>query len=302
MRRIAALVLTGAALGAAPASASMDIDVDNGQPTTLQGGCASGEPACTFVLTDWAPQGDWHAPDILPFAAGGVITRLREPFHTSGTVKVQVVRNAVAPEAGDYVVTAAGAPIAVQAGQSIDVPLRLPFSYGEMLAIATADGAGPYDDYEEGGQGPGRGVVAYVHGESDTTLVKAAEEEYDGVSLIATTEPDADGDGFGDETQDHCPGTPGSVDGCTPTAAPAPRSPAPAALVASVRGHRLTYTLGAKVSAVKARFERRAGRRWHVIRTRRLSGGAGTHRLTVPAGTRRVVLYTGSHRAIVALR
>lgn len=34
------------------------------------------------------------------------------------------------------------------------------------------------------------------------------------MQVAATVEGDADGDGFGDETQDKCAGTPGSVQGC----------------------------------------------------------------------------------------
>jgi hypothetical protein len=45
--------------------------------------------------------------------------------------------------------------------------------------------------------------------ESDTSLDDVDENGVggmDAVSPIATLEPDADGDGFGDETQDSCPG------------------------------------------------------------------------------------------------
>ncbi len=36
------------------------------------------------------------------------------------------------------------------------------------------------------------------------------------IFLRGTVEPDADGDGFGDETQDKCPGTSGATAGCVP--------------------------------------------------------------------------------------
>jgi hypothetical protein len=43
----------------------------------------------------------------------------------------------------------------------------------------------------------------------------------------ADLEPDADGDGFGDETQDQCLGTAGSQNGCAAASAPvAPPAPA----------------------------------------------------------------------------
>ena len=41
------------------------------------------------------------------------------------------------------------------------------------------------------------------------------------VNVSARLEPDTDSDGFGDETQDQCPGVTGSVNGCpAPTSAP----------------------------------------------------------------------------------
>ena len=43
--------------------------------------------------------------------------------------------------------------------------------------------------------------------------------------IQATVEPDADGDGFGDETQDQCPGIAGTVDGCLPTTPPPASTP-----------------------------------------------------------------------------
>jgi hypothetical protein len=42
------------------------------------------------------------------------------------------------------------------------------------------------------------------------------------VYLQATVEPDADGDGFGDETQDKCPGVSAPIDGCPPAATTTP--------------------------------------------------------------------------------
>jgi hypothetical protein len=42
------------------------------------------------------------------------------------------------------------------------------------------------------------------------------------VYLQATVEPDADGDGFGDETQDKCPTVAAPTDGCPPVTLPPP--------------------------------------------------------------------------------
>ncbi len=45
------------------------------------------------------------------------------------------------------------------------------------------------------------------------------------LELQATIEPDADGDGFGDETQDDCIGTAGTDHGCAPAVIPDPEPP-----------------------------------------------------------------------------
>jgi hypothetical protein len=61
---------------------------------------------------------------------------------------------------------------------------------------------------------------------SDVTF--ADEGEHQLVNVSAVEEPDADGDGFGDETQDQCPGVAGQYGGCpTPPASPAPPVPPP---------------------------------------------------------------------------
>jgi hypothetical protein len=43
-----------------------------------------------------------------------------------------------------------------------------------------------------------------------------------GFMVDATVEPDVDADGFGDETQDRCPGVAGPVEGCPAGSAPTP--------------------------------------------------------------------------------
>jgi hypothetical protein len=67
-------------------------------------------------------------------------------------------------------------------------------------------------------------------------------------------EPDADSDGFGDITQDRCPGQAGSADGCPSTGASpptggAPPTPSPRSGGAPVTQHRASVVLPRKVNA-----------------------------------------------------
>jgi hypothetical protein len=49
---------------------------------------------------------------------------------------------------------------------------------------------------------------------------------FDAINVAAYVEPDADADGFGDESQDRCPGVSGPVEGCVPVVAlPLPLAP-----------------------------------------------------------------------------
>jgi uncharacterized repeat protein (TIGR01451 family) len=61
--------------------------------------------------------------------------------------------------------------------------------------------------------------------------------------IAASLEPDADGDGFGDETQDRCPGTPGSVQGCPNADLSVTKFGIPGKVNA---GENVSYTLTAK--------------------------------------------------------
>ena len=71
----------------------------------------------------------------------------------------------------------------------------------------------------------------------------------------ATLEPDADGDGWGDETQDRCLGVPGSYEGCPTPATPVapvaltglPGAPTPTEAVPNTRIGKVT------IQAAKAR-------------------------------------------------
>jgi hypothetical protein len=106
------------------------------------------------------------------------------------------------------------------------------------------------------------------------TVPPILEDSEFAVPVTATVEPDADGDGFGDETQDSCP-TDASTHGPCPVAPPAPAPPAPTRLDASATAAREVVTVAVTASAsasVTVGGTVRAGKG----RTAKLYGGTWT--------------------------
>jgi hypothetical protein len=62
------------------------------------------------------------------------------------------------------------------------------------------------------------GVFQYVRGEAPTGTPLAYASSTGTLDIAADVEPDADGDGYGDETQDGCPGQAASHGACDTTA------------------------------------------------------------------------------------
>ena len=88
--------------------------------------------------------------------------------------------------------------------------VRLAVRAGDVLGLYAVSG-GPC------GQAVGGFGFHYVTGDqapgSTTTYTFLAGHQFD---VAAILEPDADADGFGDESQDQCPGVTGSANGCVP--------------------------------------------------------------------------------------
>jgi hypothetical protein len=100
------------------------------------------------------------------------------------------------------------------------VPARLPVQTGDLVGVDALDPAILESSCGGGG---------FRLFQPTLTEGVGQEERFNGtcgLELNATEEPDADGDGFGDETQDRCPGVPGPEEGCpAPAGTPPPSSP-----------------------------------------------------------------------------
>jgi hypothetical protein len=112
---------------------------------------------------------------------------------------------------------------------------RIPVQAGDRVAIRTASSSGGPCDFPYGTDlGAGYSMFSFeslmnpsldpAAGEL-VTFSDASLQEL--VNIAAVVEPDADGDGFGDETQDKCPGANGPAAGCPVAPAPVPPLPAP---------------------------------------------------------------------------
>lgn len=170
---------------AAPASAATDL----GQTTTSDLTCgASGQVA-------WMTSAPYRAP------SNGVLTQMRTASGTpDATLSLKVVR----PSSNSVIFTTAPLHIAT-AVQVVSVNVNVPVQQGDTLGLwLGSDSIGCRVDTSDPSD-TGAGAAS----PSDTPLGPVAGPfgalAATRLAVAATFEPDADGDGFGDETQDSCP-------------------------------------------------------------------------------------------------
>jgi len=149
------------------------------------------------------------SPTTLASPITGVITRWRVRSVSLGTVTLRVLR----PN-GDGTFTAVGSSLPQSLTQrpargedaSYTFPTRISVQQGDYIALDRNRQAGGV--YRQvGGDSFGLGVFVPPLPDSETGSPEAGQS---GVELMlnADVEVDADGDGFGDETQDNCPSIP----------------------------------------------------------------------------------------------
>jgi len=199
MRTAALLAMFGlliAAVMAAPASAAIQIGATF--PPTEHG-------SANFTYLQTAtPTGEYRIP------SDGVIAS----WSHESTAAAQQLKLKVARAAGGNNFTIVGeSTLETMAPSTLNTfQARIPVRAGDVIGlyeVTEADIArqilSPGFEYHILSGDPAPGTTAgYTMG---TTI------QFD---LSATLEPDADNDGFGDETQDACPGQPGATNGCPP--------------------------------------------------------------------------------------
>jgi len=164
-----------------------------------------------------------------PIAApiAGVVTKFRIKAAAADTDTFKIVRLTDAGGGkfnGRSVGT--GPTVTTKADQNAiqEFPARISVQAGDRVAIDSADSSSSYSD--NGSPKQVRFVPPLVDGQS-----ARLQTEHDNKELLvqAVIEPDADRDGFGDETQDRCP-----TNGTTAGVCPAPDNGAPSLSLSAI--------------------------------------------------------------------
>jgi hypothetical protein len=179
---LAAAAIAAALTIAAPASAS-----------TLGNTGSAAVGNCGADLVAWESDAAYTAP------ADGIITTMSTNTSTAGkhfTFKI------MRPGAGGVTVVASSDPISEVAGVNT-VTINAAVKTGDMLGFYSSDGADCAVSTTGGGT---VSVRSSAGGDPPVgTTIVAEDTGAAQLALSATFEPDADHDGFGDETQDSCP-------------------------------------------------------------------------------------------------
>ncbi|QIG44376.1 hypothetical protein G5V58_17745 [Nocardioides anomalus] len=195
------LTASTAAAGTAEIGATTEIDANAApSPITLDG----------IVLQQAAGAGSYAVP-----AGGGVVTRFR---HRAGAAGGPLTFKVYRPTGvtGQYVVVASETRT-VAAGVVNAFAVRVPVRAGDVLGLSSASGlalayGGGAGDVVAGSAGPGGGDPAV-----GTTVTTSGGGPGNRLDVAATVESDADGDGFGDDTQDQCATDPRLAGPCPTT-------------------------------------------------------------------------------------
>ena len=238
----AVLACLAALAFAAPAQASTTIGMaatsepNNCPPSMefIQGKVADGGPSYDVpagggVITSWTTRGD---------ASSGTGVRLKVYRPTAASDTWTVVAETPLKVLTPDVLNTFPARISVQAGDRI--ALRVSDESGGPCWFPNPATLGP--EYEALGYSPTMGFDPPIG--SSVTFVNADQPAL--VNIAAVVEPDADGDGFGDESQDKCVGVAGATNGCPPPAPPVVVPPPPEPQVPLAPAPQLYVTAAAR--------------------------------------------------------
>ena len=133
--------------------------------------------------------------------ADGVITQLRTENVTVAGRRLHVLR----PRGNDAFQILASVPVTPAAGV-IRIPVRVPVEPGDILGLSVPASADPQPNCRISDAAEPYDVVQARTGQvSDQGEVTLPDQDLGRLNVAATLEPDADADGFGDDSQDRCP-------------------------------------------------------------------------------------------------
>jgi hypothetical protein len=298
IRITSAALAAGALLAALPAS---------GQAATTFGSRLLNEPAnsgeCSQLTTPCTlasyihpsdPNGD---PDATGAPTDGVITTFRIRAYGDGapaqvTFRLADVTRPDPQDRDNALATAAGTgpTVTIPEGNGVDVPVlefpgRLAVKKGNHLAI---DGTNVNATYNSNGSKfTYRFDQALVEGQGP----RASNEATGELLVQAVIEPDADGDGFGDETQDQCLNSPSSAPPCAASISQDRTKPRLSAVKLGPKA--LSYRL-----SERAKVSVRIVKRGRTVKRLSVNGHAGRNTLAI----NRRALARGRYTIVVSAR
>jgi hypothetical protein len=258
-----------------------------------------------------------------PYAGGapndGVITKFRiRALGPGASVTFRVANiSTLPPDMAQASAVATGPTVTIAGlGETEEFQARVPVAKGNHLAIDTTDAQAIYEtggNEFTWGYGP-----ALVDGAAPLTSATAHGE----LLVAAVVEPDIDKDGFGDETQDQCPGCPPAGPGGGGGGGGGADQAAPSLGGLAIGSGQLTYRLSEaasltlKVQRVKkgrkvagkckrpkpANRGRKACKRYVKVGTVKANGVAGLNRLALPKKVGGRKLAKGRYRLTITAR
>lgn len=184
-------------------------------------GVAATQIGTTVTPTNTCPAGFTFLQSEYSAPSDGVITRwdFQAPSSNVPHLKFKVGRHVTGTTYAGVGESGVVIPVAATLNQN---PVRIPVKAGDLIGLYSVGvGNVTCDDR------PNPGFLEFG---TDSDLTPGAQTSFDTFSgfqldVAAALEPDADNDGFGDETQDQCPTNASTQGPCSPPAATSPTGP-----------------------------------------------------------------------------
>ncbi|HEX5908969.1 MAG TPA: hypothetical protein VFY44_00660 [Thermoleophilaceae bacterium] len=249
-RIVAALAVVGVAL-MAPATAGAATTL--GQLRVIPQGVQDCDPGRVYVQRTNTGGIRYQVP-----AGGGVITSwsVRPALNPNQQGSFQVLRD---DGGNNFTVLATSAVQNLNSMENVDTfSVRFPVQGGEWIGYSFPSGSQQQCvlDAAPAGSSTWSGPLASVT--TGATFTAAQTHNLLALNLQANLEPDADKDGFGDETQDRCPTQAGTTGSCSVAGGSPPPADRTKPTFGSLSFSRTTFAAAKSGSAFSAQRKRRA--------------------------------------------
>jgi hypothetical protein len=276
----ACTLLLGMHVAVAAASTSIG-QLDPGTPT---GSCVG--------QSGWVQSAEASAPSYTVPAGRWVLVSWAHRSNTAAGRELGVRVWRATATAGTYALVGAGALRILTPGGINTFDERIPVSGGDLLGLRVGNPGTVFPDVGGGascafsaavGNSVRYGVLTSEPASGSNGMLPALVTSYR-LNVTARLEPDADADGFGDETQDSCPGSAGLSSGCAPAGGGPPKDTTRPTAKLRVRrdsirdGHVGLWVTASEAAKVTMRGSVKigSGARVHRLRTASANAAANT--------------------------